>query len=135
MDIVFYKYQGTGNDFILIDNREGLIKELETSTIKKLCDRRFCIGADGLIILATKEGYDFEMIYYNADGNQSTMCGNGGRCIVRFAYDLGMHKNNYSFLAVDGPHEASIDLDNSIRLKMQDVVDVEEHNDYSILNM
>jgi diaminopimelate epimerase len=134
MEIVFYKYQGTGNDFILFDNRNMELPMLETSIIKKLCDRRFGIGADGLIILATKEGYDFEMIYYNSDGNPSTMCGNGGRCMVRFAYDLDIHKNSYSFLAVDGPHEASIDLDGTIRLKMQDVNDVEEHATHSILN-
>ncbi len=134
MEITFSKYQGTGNDFIIIDNRDGKLAELDLQTVKKLCDRRFGIGADGLIILAAKEGYDFEMIYYNSDGNQSTMCGNGGRCIVRFAYDLGIHKNNYTFLAIDGAHEASIDLDNSIRLKMQDVVEVEEHADYSVLN-
>lgn len=134
MEITFSKYQGTGNDFILFDNRNLDIPYLETSTIKKLCDRRFGIGADGLIILATKEGYDFEMIYYNSDGNLSSMCGNGGRCVVRFAYDLGMHKNSYNFLAIDGLHEASIDLDNSIRLKMLDVKDFEEHPGYSILN-
>lgn len=134
MDTTFSKYQGTGNDFIIIDNRESKIEKLETHVIKKLCDRRFGIGADGLILLCNKEGYDFEMIYYNSDGNLSSMCGNGGRCTVRFAYDLGMHKNNYHFLAVDGAHEASIDLDNTIRLKMQDVNDVEEHADYSILN-
>jgi diaminopimelate epimerase len=134
MEIVFSKYQGTGNDFIIIDNRDGKLAQLNSDSIKKLCDRRFGIGADGLIILATKEGYDFEMVYYNSDGNLSSMCGNGGRCMVRFAYDLGMHKNSYNFLAVDGPHEASIDLDNTIRLKMQDVADVEEHNDYAILN-
>ncbi len=134
MEIVFYKYQGTGNDFVLFDNRDGNLPELDVHAIKKLCDRRFGIGADGLIILATKEGYDFEMIYYNSDGNPSSMCGNGGRCMVRFAYDLGMHKNSYSFLAVDGAHEASIDLDNTIRLKMQDVNDFEEHPGYAILN-
>jgi diaminopimelate epimerase len=134
MDITFSKYQGTGNDFVIIDNRDGSIKELDTSAIKKLCDRRFGIGADGLILLCNKEGYDFEMVYYNSDGNPSTMCGNGGRCMVRFAYDLGIHKNSYNFWAVDGAHEASIDLDNTIRLKMQDVNDVEEHNGYSILN-
>jgi diaminopimelate epimerase len=134
MEIAFYKYQGTGNDFILFDNRNSELPILDTSTIKKLCDRRFGIGADGLIILAAKEGYDFEMIYYNSDGKQSSMCGNGGRCIVRFAYDLGIHKNSYVFLAIDGAHEASIDLDSTIRLKMQDVSDVEEHPGYSILN-
>lgn len=134
MEIVFSKYQGTGNDFIIIDNRDGNLAQLDTHSIKKLCDRRFGIGADGLIILASKEGYDFEMIYYNADGNQSTMCGNGGRCIVRFAYDIGMHKSTYHFLAVDGEHEAEIDTDNKVRLKMNDVHSVEEHSSYSLLN-
>jgi diaminopimelate epimerase len=134
MEITFSKYQGTGNDFIIIDNRDGTLTELDTHIVKKLCDRRFGIGADGLIILAAKEGYDFEMIYYNSDGNMSSMCGNGGRCIVRFAYDTGIHKSSYIFLAVDGAHEATIDFDNTIRLKMQDVSDVEEHPLYSILN-
>jgi diaminopimelate epimerase len=134
MEIVFSKYQGTGNDFIIIDNRDGKLPVLDTHTVKRFCDRRFGIGADGLIILGIKEGYDFEMIYYNSDGNLSSMCGNGGRCIVQFAYDLGIHKNSYNFLAVDGPHEASIDLDKTIRLKMQDVNDVEEHATHSILN-
>jgi diaminopimelate epimerase len=130
----FYKYQGTGNDFIIIDNRENSLKNIETSSIKKLCDRKFGIGADGLILLCTKEGYDFEMIYYNADGKQSTMCGNGGRCIVRFAYDIGIHKSMYHFLAIDGAHEAEIDTNNNIRLKMQDVHSVEEHSSFSVLN-
>jgi diaminopimelate epimerase len=134
MEIVFSKYQGTGNDFIIIDNRDGNLAELDTQSIKKLCHRRFGIGADGLIILATKEGYDFEMIYYNADGNQSSMCGNGGRCIVRFAYDLGIHKSTYHFLAVDGAHEAEIDTDNMVRLKMNNVNKVEEHSSYTLLN-
>lgn len=134
MEITFSKYQGTGNDFIIIDNRDGNLSQLDTHSIKKLCDRRFGIGADGLIILATKEGYDFEMIYYNADGNPSTMCGNGGRCMVRFAYDIGIHKSTYSFLAVDGAHEAEIDTNNVVRLKMNDVNKVEEHSSYSLLN-
>jgi diaminopimelate epimerase len=134
MDLIFSKYQGTGNDFIIIDNRNGNLGELDTHTIKKLCDRRFGIGADGLIILATKEGYDFEMIYYNSDGNMSSMCGNGGRCIVRFAYDIGIHKSTYKFLAIDGAHEAEIDTNNMVRLKMNDVDKVEEHSSYSLLN-
>ena len=134
MEIVFYKYQGTGNDFILFDNRNAELPILETSTIKKLCDRRFGIGADGLIILATKEGYDFEMIYYNSDGHPSSMCGNGGRCMVRFAYDIGIHKSTYKFLAVDGMHEAEIDTNNVVRLKMSDVNSVEEHSSYSLLD-
>ena len=92
MNIRFYKYQGTGNDFILIDNREGNYPVLDEDTIKTLCDRRFGIGADGFMLLNNKEGYDFEMVYYNADGREGTMCGNGGRCIVKFANDLGIKK-------------------------------------------
>jgi diaminopimelate epimerase len=134
MEIAFNKYQGTGNDFIIIDNRENKLGNIETSTIKKLCDRRFGIGADGLILLSSKEGYDFEMIYYNADGKQSTMCGNGGRCIVKFAHDIGIHKSGYHFLAIDGAHEAEIDINNNIRLRMQDVREVEEHSSFSVLN-
>ncbi len=134
MEYTFYKYQGTGNDFILFDDRSGHLEFENALAIKKLCDRKFGIGADGLIILRNKEGYDFEMVYYNADGNESTMCGNGGRCMVRFANDLGIHKSTYTFLAIDGKHEATIDLDHTIRLKMKDVCVVESHPSYSILN-
>jgi diaminopimelate epimerase len=133
MNIEFYKYQGTGNDFIIFDNRKGEI-DLTEKQVKQLCDRKFGIGADGLILLCTKEGYDFEMIYYNADGSPSTMCGNGGRCMIRFAHDIGIHKSNYNFLAVDGAHEAEINIDNIIRLKMQDVHNVALHNTYAILD-
>ncbi len=134
MEQTFFKYQGTGNDFIIFDNRKATITSLTKEIVSKLCDRRFGIGADGLILLCNKEGYDFEMVYYNSDGNLSSMCGNGGRCIVRFANDLGIHKSSYSFFAVDGPHEASIDVDNIIRLKMQDVNTVEEEGTHAILN-
>lgn len=134
MELNFYKYQGTGNDFILFDNRNNEIKTLGIETIKKLCDRKFGIGADGVMLLNLIPGFDFEMVYYNADGKPSTMCGNGGRCMVRFAKDLGIRKENYRFLAVDGPHEATIDLDDIIRLKMQDVKDVDAHGNYAILD-
>jgi diaminopimelate epimerase len=134
MELIFYKYQGTGNDFIIFDNREGNI-ELSNAQVKKLCDRKFGIGADGLMLLCTKEGHDFEMIYYNADGSQSTMCGNGGRCLVQFAYDRGLHKTMYHFIAVDGAHDAEIDGMNSIvRLKMQDVSKVENHGTHAVLD-
>jgi diaminopimelate epimerase len=135
MEQIFYKYQGTGNDFILIDDRQNTFTQENEHAIKALCDRRFGIGADGLIILRNKANYDFEMIYYNADGNQSTMCGNGGRCMVRFAYDLGIKKNEYNFLAIDGPHLANIDLEKLIvRLKMIDVNTVDAHTSYAVLN-
>ncbi len=133
MEVTFYKYQGTGNDFILFDNRKNDIS-LTEKQVKKLCDRKFGIGADGLILLCIKEGYDFEMIYYNANGTVSSMCGNGGRCMVRFAHDIGIHKNLYNFLAVDGVHEAEITTENIIRLKMQDVTKIEHHFSHAILN-
>lgn len=134
MELNFYKYQGTGNDFILFDNRESEFKPIDKKILEQLCDRRFGIGADGVMFLCTKEGYDFEMVYYNADGKPSTMCGNGGRCMVRFAKDLGIRKEVYHFLAVDGEHEATIDLDNTIRLKMKDVTEADLHGNYAILD-
>ena len=130
----FYKYQGTGNDFIILDNRTGNYNDLIAKQIKALCHRRFGIGADGLMLLQNKEGFDFEMIYYNADGRTSSMCGNGGRCMVRFAYHMGLHKYTYHFLAIDGVHEAEIDNDDIIRLKMNDVNAVEEHHSHAVLN-
>ncbi|MEJ7611827.1 MAG: diaminopimelate epimerase [Ferruginibacter sp.] len=134
MDIEFYKYQGTGNDFIIIDNRNGKYDELSAKDVKHFCDRKFGIGADGLMMMNTKDGYDFEMIYYNSDGRPGSMCGNGGRCLVRFAKDMGIHKTSYSFIASDGPHEAEIDLANNVRLKMKDVTEVDAHPAYAVLN-
>lgn len=122
MQIPFYKYQGTGNDFILIDNRTEAIQDLSPNLIARWCDRRFGIGADGLMLLQHKEGFDFEMIYYNSDGNPSSMCGNGGRCITAFANFLGLLKEKKAyFLAVDGPHEALLTKENYVELKMTDV--------------
>ena len=133
MNLIFFKYQGTGNDFIIADNRENKIT-LSTEQIKHLCDRRFGIGADGLMLLNLKEGYDFEMIYYNADGNESSMCGNGGRCLVKFAYHLGIHKDNYTFIAVDGEHEAIIKENGWVYLKMKDVKGISKEHFDSVLN-
>ncbi len=134
MLLQFFKYQGTGNDFIILDNRKEEYSKLTTENIRQLCDRRFGIGADGLMLLNTKKGYDFEMIYYNADGRESTMCGNGGRCLVKFAYHQGIHKNTYLFSAVDGDHEAEIDLDGTVSLRMRDVYEVKPVNGDYILN-
>lgn len=133
MKLTFFKYQGTGNDFIIADNRDDKI-HLTKEQIKHLCDRRFGIGADGLMLLNSKESFDFEMEYYNSDGNESTMCGNGGRCLVKFAYHLGMHKNKFHFIAVDGPHEATIEFSNWVHLKMKDVDGVEQRFGEYILN-
>jgi len=134
MTIAFYKYQGTGNDFVIIDNRNGEYSGITDKQVKNLCHRRFGIGADGLMLLQLKDGYDFEMIYYNSDGHPSSMCGNGGRCLVKFAYHMGMHKYTYNFLAVDGPHEAEIEMNGIVRLKMKDVNYVETHNSHAVLN-
>ena len=134
MTIDFFKYQGTGNDFVIINNYhvEGI--SLTIKQIKLICDRHFGIGADGLMLLGKKEGYDFEMIYYNSDGNQSTMCGNGGRCLVKFAYHQGIHKSIYHFIAIDGEHEAEIDTDGTVSLKMQDVNTVDYHTHHTVIN-
>ncbi|HNN32158.1 MAG TPA: diaminopimelate epimerase, partial [Chitinophagaceae bacterium] len=99
MTIFFSKYQGTGNDFIIIDNRENKIN-LSYQQINFLCNRKFGIGADGLMLLNSHSLYDFEMIYYNADGHESSMCGNGGRCITQFAHDIGLIKDKYLFTAI-----------------------------------
>ncbi len=133
MTINFYKYQGTGNDFIIIDNRDNTVK-LTEQEIKKACERRKGIGADGLMLLNTLDGYDFEMKYYNSDGGESSMCGNGGRCMVKFAMDLGLIKMQYKFLAVDGEHEAYQDKSGWIFLKMQNVDVVEKKHGDFILN-
>lgn len=132
--IPFYKYEGTGNDFVLIDQRQNhYLARQDTSLIERICDRRFGIGADGLILLQSTEGYDFEMVYFNSDGRESTMCGNGGRCIAAFANYLGVVGQHCRFIAIDGPHEASI-LNNWVELKMSDVPQVEIGDGSFILN-
>lgn len=119
MKIEFYKYQGTGNDFVILDNRTKLYSKVP---VKELCDRRFGIGADGLMLLETLTGYDFKMVYYNSDGNESSMCGNGGRCLAAFAHKLGIGKEKkLHFLAIDGEHEAIILDKENVSLKMGDV--------------
>lgn len=129
MIMTFYKYQGTGNDFIIVDNRLQLIDKNNTKRIAELCDRRFGIGADGFILLENDTSSDFKMVYYNSDGNESTMCGNGGRCIVAFARFLDIIKNETEFLAIDGLHKAKIEGD-IVHLKMQNVnmIDVFENH-------
>ena len=129
----FYKYHGTGNDFILIDNREGKI-ELTTEQVAHLCHRRFGIGADGLMLLEEAPGYDFKMVYYNSDGGESTMCGNGGRCMTAFAKEQGIITTSALFVAIDGEHTATIHQDGLISLHMKDVDGMEIHDGYTILN-
>ena len=127
-----FKYQGTGNDFVLIDNRNQDIL-LTTEQIKWLCDRRFGIGADGLMLLEFQEGVDFKMVYYNSDGNESSMCGNGGRCITAFAKRLGIIENSAKFMAIDGVHESKIE-DEFVSLKMNEVKQIETGENYYYLN-
>ena len=131
MKLNFFKYHGTGNDFILSDNRKNEYSSLTQKQIHQLCDRRFGIGADGVMLLQERSGYDFEMKYYNADGKEGSMCGNGGRCMIKFVYHLGIHREMYKFLAVDGMHEAEIDTDGIVSLRMKDVRTIRKfHNDY-----
>lgn len=127
MHIQFYKFQGTGNDFVMLDNRKGIYDGLSIGVIQQLCDRRFGIGADGLIKLNAHTEFDFEMDYYNSDGSKS-FCGNGARCAVAFADLLGMNVSNTTFLAIDGVHNARL-IDEFIYLEMKDVDDVIESED------
>jgi len=129
----FYKYQGTGNDFIIIDNRQDIFGKDNTKLISFLCDRRFGIGADGLILLEDHDEYDFTMVYYNSDGNESSMCGNGGRCIASFARLIGIVDNEATFMAIDGVHKALIE-DEVVSLLMQDVAEVEKYEDHVFLD-
>jgi len=120
MHIPFKKFHGAGNDFVMMNNLEGIIPSLSELFVQKICDRHFGVGADGLIVLLHNKDYDFEMLYYNADGRRGSLCGNGGRCAVQFAYSLGVQKEDYSFLASDGPHSAQRLEDGRIRLRMND---------------
>jgi diaminopimelate epimerase len=133
MTFKFHKYQGTGNDFIMIDHREAFFPKADRDLIAQLCHRRFGIGADGLILLENCEGYDFRMVYFNADGSEGSMCGNGGRCTVKFAHALGLFDTHTRFMAVDGEHEAFLEGKN-IHLKMIPVNEIEKQVDYYFLN-
>jgi diaminopimelate epimerase len=148
--IPFFKYQGTGNDFVMIDQRQHqFLKKSDVEIINHLCDRRFGIGADGLILLENpkngvytegspsplkKEDFDFQMIYFNADGRESSMCGNGGRCLVAFANYLQVFDNQCVFNAIDGLHDAKVRTDGWVELKMIDVNTIEFGKDYFLLN-
>lgn len=131
----FYKYQGAGNDFIIFDNRNGAFKRDNVDLVRHLCDRRFGIGGDGLMLLQDKEAYDFEMVYFNADGREGSMCGNGGRCIVAFAQDQGIIGSETDFLAADGAHHARLHKTVGwISLKMGDVAEIRRVGDAYLLN-
>jgi diaminopimelate epimerase len=135
MNIKFSKYQGAGNDFVLIDNRNNELQNIDQELVARLCNRRFGIGADGLMLLVNHPDFDFEMIYYNADGNVGSMCGNGGRCIVAFAKHLALIDSETNFLAVDGPHYAKITAEGDwVALQMIDVDTVIDDNAAAVLN-
>ncbi len=126
MSFKFYKFQGTGNDFIIIDQIASTIPiHLTKKNIEKLCDRRFGIGADGLILLNKHPSDDFQMIYFNSDGEESSMCGNGGRCVVKLAHELGYIQDKCTFIAIDGRHHAEVEGE-LVRLKMSDVLDYQK---------
>ncbi|MEN9522590.1 MAG: Diaminopimelate epimerase [Bacteroidota bacterium] len=124
--LIFHKYQATGNDFIIVDDRQGLFPKENTELIKKLCHRRFGIGADGLMLLQKSETTDFKMWYANSDGNQSTMCGNGGRSIAAFAKSLSIINNETTFEAIDGNHKAIIETNDLVNLQMCNIDSIDE---------
>lgn len=135
----FYKFHGNGNDFIIIENRDGSLN-LTNAEIMELCDRKFGIGADGLMLLLNSSELDFEMVYYNSDGNVGSMCGNGGRCIAAFAYSLGLVGSKMKFMAIDGAHEAEVvgvisdGSEWDIKLQLSDVISVDSNDGYYFLD-
>lgn len=137
MKLSFHKYQGTGNDFIIIDNRSGFFP-LDSHIVRSLCDRKFGIGADGLILLNRSESYDFNMVYHNSNGDESTMCGNGGRCITAFARKIGYKNMSFTFGAIDGVHQASVLSEGEkislVRLKIRDVMISEPWHDEMVID-
>lgn len=134
MIIDFVKYQGTGNDFVMIDDRQMVFPENDTKLIARLCDRRFGIGADGLILLQNDKISGFRMVYFNSDGRESSMCGNGGRCFVAFAKRLELIDEHIHFIAADGPHEAQISADGLVTLGMKSVGEIKQNPEYLFLN-
>jgi diaminopimelate epimerase len=133
MTKVFNKYQGAGNDFVIIDNRNGVFNPNDSTLINKLCDRRFGIGADGLILISGSQQYDFEMKYFNSDGFEGSMCGNGGRCSADFAIRAGIAGKKMVFKAVDGVHHAVAE-EGIIRLQMNDVKETQLINGNYFIN-
>ena len=133
MKLKFHKYQGTGNDFVVIDNRRGTFPKKDTKLVAGLCDRKFGIGADGLLLLEDDKMSDFSMVYFNADGAPGSMCGNGGRCLVAFAHHLGLIGSETSFNAVDGLHHAGIKGED-VKLRMVDVHEIHQKKNHIFLN-
>lgn len=134
MKISFKKYQGTGNDFVIIDNREQIFDKNNIAIIQHICNRKFGIGSDGLILIEHHNKYDFNMVFFNPDGSQS-FCGNGSRCAVQFAYDMGIIvKEQTEFISTDGWHEALVLGENQVKLKMHDVSGISREKTFDFLN-
>ena len=134
MVLKFSKYQGNGNDFIIIDNRRQIFPDNSQTLINRLCNRNFGVGADGLMLLEKSGDFDFHMIYFNSDGKEGSMCGNGGRCMVHFARKLAIVKDTAIFSGIDGMHEASFDERGLVHLKMQDVDKIQSDGPAYILD-
>ena len=134
MKFEFYKYQGTGNDFVMIDDRAEKFPAKDTAYIAQLCDRRFGIGADGLILIQKAQDCDFTMVYFNADGREGSLCGNGARCTIAFAQQLGIIEQKTRFRAADGLHKAEIHIDGTIALHMLDVGAIRKENDHVFMD-
>lgn len=133
--IPFYKYQGTGNDFVIIDQFDHTYLQVgDHEIIRNLCDRKFGIGADGLILLESSVKHDFKMYYFNADGMEGSLCGNGSRCAVACMHRLGKFAMEGTFEASDGIHEAIVRSENWIDLRMKDLRNIEQGNGFYILN-
>ncbi len=134
MLITFYKYHGAGNDFIVIDNRKLQLGKDNVSMVKMLCNRHTGIGADGLMLLNDSDTCDFEMIYFNADGREGSLCGNGSRCIIAFAQFLGIIGTPARFMAVDGVHEAQIINEEIVHIKLNDVTHIQTGDGYFFID-
>jgi diaminopimelate epimerase len=135
MEIPFFKYQGTGNDFIIVDQFDQVhLASDNASLVRKLCNRKFGIGADGLILLLPNPECDFEMVYFNSDGNTGSLCGNGSRCAVECMRFLKRIENECTFLASDGYHSARIDRPGYVEVLMQDVLSIQAGDDFTIMD-
>ncbi len=134
MNIPFSKYHGTGNDFIMIDDRTLIFPADNQEFIRRLCHRRFGIGADGVILIRDHGTLDFRMVYFNADGKEGSMCGNGGRCAAAFAFHLGLAGEQPKFETIDGIHVATLRDQENVRLKMNDVRDLKDTKDHFLLD-
>ena len=132
MKLHFFKYQATGNDFVLMDNRDGGLS-FSKAEIEKICDRKFGVGADGLMLIEKHPTLDFNLAYYNSDGSQS-LCGNGSRAAVHFASTLGVLNGKTTFNAYDGAHGAELLPSGIVRLKMNDVSAIQKIGEDYFIN-